>query len=316
MSEFPTGPDIVVPSPLRSVPGHHRKGSSFVPAFPRSRGNVPGREGRKSFISWMFLRSRPHRSRCRPDTLEATDIKRSRVPGPSSYKERGASGMLPLHILIAAAGTATATAHRRPGFPQRNSLSQPATEILPMKSLTLTAYWRSRDVRPGEFQETFPVRFDVRRYEQNPWVPAKLHEPRRYDSEYAAQLALGRIRRIIEFMDTTGLQPSTDLDRLFPSGRGLPNYADHTQLWRDAERRLLLTTEPYYLPKRLSTPPGWRAVALPPGYGLWREALSHDVAQTEFIWLSPIVGGVDLEALAGKLMLVRFQRERSAPKAH
>ena len=78
------------------------------PSFPPSRGNVPGRERRRPFISQQFLRSRQRRSRSPPDTLEATEIKRSRVPGPSSYKERGASGMLPLLNHISAAGTAVA----------------------------------------------------------------------------------------------------------------------------------------------------------------------------------------------------------------
>lgn len=149
-------------------------------------------------------------------------------------------------------------------------------------------------------------------------MPKSVREPQRYDHAEAAQQSLSRIRRVIEFMDRTELLPSPRLFRLFPWSRGLPGYADHTLLWRDAEKRLLMTTEPYGMPERLmAPPPGWRALALPPGYGLWTALDPDGYAPTGFIWLTPIDGGVDLEALAGRLMVAKAQEEmRSLPTCH
>ena len=181
-----------------------------------------------------------------------------------------------------------------------------------MKTLTLTAYWRPRNAAPGEFQETFPVRFATRRYEQSPWVPERVREPRRYDNESAARLLVGRIRRVVEFMDVTELKPSRRLYRLFPWGKGLPAYADHTLLWHDGEKRLLMTTEPYGRPQHLGAPAGWRVLAMPPGHGLWMPLDPDGYVPTEFIWLTPIDGGMALKALAERLMLAKVQQEVSS----
>jgi len=171
-----------------------------------------------------------------------------------------------------------------------------------MKSLTLSAYWRSRNGGPGCHEETFPVRFTVRRYEQSPWVPENLSALERYDHEITARQTSSRIRRVIAFMDHTELLPSRRLFQLFPLGRGLPGYADHTLLWRDAEQRWLMTTEPYGMPEHLTAPEGWQVRAMPPTFGLWKAPLPDGTAETACLWLTPVHGGVDLAALAGRLM--------------
>ncbi len=66
---------------------------SRLPGFPP--GTVCSRERISPFAHWVFLRSRPMRSQ-RPVGNEKTCIyNRLPVPGYSSLKREGASGMLP-----------------------------------------------------------------------------------------------------------------------------------------------------------------------------------------------------------------------------
>jgi hypothetical protein len=148
----------------------------------------------------------------------------------------------------------------------------------------------------------FPVRFNRSRYQRCLWIPPDLRDPLRCDDADEAGLALARIRRVIHFMDVTELQPTTHYSRLVRKAPGLPPYADHTLLWQDPGKRLLVTTEPYGMPRDVTAASGWRTLALPPGYGLWTAPTPEGHAQTEFIWLSPVKDSVDLEALAGRLM--------------
>lgn len=170
-----------------------------------------------------------------------------------------------------------------------------------MKTLTLSANWKLSGGPWRHYEETIAARYTEAYYLKCLWVPEYL-EFRHCENEQDARLSIARLKRIIAFMDVSELRPVQHLFKLFPGAKGLPSYADHTLVWQDHDKRYLITTEPYGMPKSLDAPPGWRVLALPPGYGLWTAPISAGNAQTEFIWLSPLNNGLDLEVLAQKLM--------------
>ncbi len=116
-------------------------------------------------------------------------------------------------------------------------------------------------------------------------------------------------------MDVTGFPADASWGRRFRCGKGLPSYADHTLVWRDMDKQFLVTTEPYGPWSEAEicsrTPEGWRALKMPPGFGMWRPCLPNGTADTEFVRLSPRKNGADLDAIA--LRLFRWGRYGKLP---
>jgi len=102
-------------------------------------------------------------------------------------------------------------------------------------------------------------------------------------------------RAKIEFLDTAGLTP-VDMVDYHPDEHGIT--LDHWRVYRDAEGRLLLTSEPYNgwgdLKEAELTPlqGGWTGFLMPDWFGFWNPP------DTRLIFLAP-PGGADLAPIAG-----------------
>lgn len=124
-------------------------------------------------------------------------------------------------------------------------------------------------------------------------------------------------RSLVAFMDVTGLRSSEAWSDVFQrvdwgreDRRGLPlrpsgdQGFDHTRLWRTADKRYVVTTEPYNTgpvdrAKAWCAAQGWPCEAFPPFVGFW----NPDGEQgTLLLMMSPLVKGAPIAQWIPELM--------------
>jgi hypothetical protein len=121
---------------------------------------------------------------------------------------------------------------------------------------------------------------------------------------------LATARRAINFMDATGLKTSRAWSSIF---RGNTPYGlDHTQVWRDENKRIIITTEPYFASDgkiekltKWCKDNEWRLLRAPKNVGIWNCCkASCDVGcstHTNMFILSPKKNGGDVEKVLSAL---------------
>lgn len=114
-------------------------------------------------------------------------------------------------------------------------------------------------------------------------------------------------RRAVEFMDATGLRPSSAHTRVFGSYEDQKGF-DHTCVWLDRENRYVVTTEPYTgAAEKLSKlvdwcqTNQWELAFLPNKIGIWnpcQPSCKPDCsAHTRLAILAPPKKGGDVQAI-------------------
>lgn len=95
--------------------------------------------------------------------------------------------------------------------------------------------------RPNFWVEEIPCLYPPKYYADMRWMPPKLGINGRSTEGVAETIETAR--RSINFMDSTGLRPSRAWRSIFS---GLePVGLDHTCVWRDELKNIIVTTEPY-----------------------------------------------------------------------
>jgi hypothetical protein len=138
----------------------------------------------------------------------------------------------------------------------------------------LRAIVRSRDRSAGNvwWDEDVPANHPEAYYERFEWMPENLQVA--HFEERVVRSQVSKMRRIIEFIDSSELKPSKAWVRLFGYGQN-PHGMDHSAVWRDAQNRFIVTTEPYGGDRAIETlgvwceEHGWRFAAAKQGQGIW-----------------------------------------------
>jgi hypothetical protein len=127
----------------------------------------------------------------------------------------------------------------------------------------------------------------------------------------ARRLALGACS-VVAFMDITGLRPSEARQAIFGRDTGvivhrpsLNEGFDHTRLWRAADKRYAVTTEPYGVEYETTlawcAAKGWESVLFPTGVGMWSPRGLNGRAGTRLVLMSPPKNGAPVCELAPAL---------------
>lgn len=164
---------------------------------------------------------------------------------------------------------------------------------------------RDPNVRPrwNWWEETVPANHPARHYAKFKWIPQHFEVVGKDESGVRERLAT--MKRAIEFMDATELKPSEAWSQIFRKyGSYRIEGMDHTCVWRDSEKRYVVTTEPY-LGRRDAVPKltawcekhGWRLAIARNGLGIWNpcqiDCAADCSVHTQLIVLSPDKNGAD-----------------------
>lgn len=111
--------------------------------------------------------------------------------------------------------------------------------------VTMRGVVRSREpgVMPKSWEEAVPAKHPARHYAKFKWITKNFEVIGSGESGVRERLAT--MRRAIGFMDATGFTPSRAWSRVFGRSISRPEGFDHTCVWMDAEKRYVVTTEPY-----------------------------------------------------------------------
>lgn len=125
-------------------------------------------------------------------------------------------------------------------------------------------------------------------------------------------------QRIIAFMDATDLRASYDFRGVFGS-HVYPGAFDHPCIWKDAEKRYILTIEPYVSAGKpvqdWCASQGWSYEVLPKGFGIWNPCDASCsptcIGHTQLIVVAPKLRGGDLQATVRAILsMPRVMPER------
>lgn len=150
--------------------------------------------------------------------------------------------------------------------------------------------------------------YPARHYADMGWM--RLRGIRHRSREGVAQI-LATTRRAIHFMDETGLRTSRAWTSLFKEG-ATPSGFDHTNVWRDENKRIIITTEPYFADtgkiEKLTEwckANDWQLVRTPRDVGIWNPCdvkCSADCSShTNMFILAPKKNGGDVESVLSML---------------
>lgn len=110
-------------------------------------------------------------------------------------------------------------------------------------------------------------------YSKFKWIPQQWDAVGQTEGKVRERIATAR--RAVNFMDATGLRPSSAHTRVFGSYEDQKGF-DHTCVWLDQENRYVVTTEPYIGdPEKLSKlvewcqTNQWELAFLPNEIGIW-----------------------------------------------
>ena len=117
-------------------------------------------------------------------------------------------------------------------------------------------------------------------------------------------------RRLVHFMDATGLKSSRAWSSLFKDDR--PSGFDHTCVWRDSKKRIIVTTEPYLgaLQKisqldQWCQKNNWQMARAPHNIGIWNPCLDtcpdDCTGHTNLFILSPAKNGGNVDEVLAAL---------------
>lgn len=190
---------------------------------------------------------------------------------------------------------------------------QPVLVVAKLYEVIMRGIVRSqeRGVPPKWWDEKVPANHPKQHYQKFQWIRKNFEAIG--PSESSAYAGLDVMRRAVEFMDATELTPSNAWSRIFrgPYRHRNPEGFDHTSVWRDAEKRYVITTEPYIGQDAVAEIQGWceaygwRIAVAPKGLGIWNPCCtdcSVDCgAHTQLIVLSPEKNGGDPERVVAAL---------------
>lgn len=167
-------------------------------------------------------------------------------------------------------------------------------------------------VRPKRWEETVPAKYPARHYAKFKWISQYFEVLGRNEAGVRERLAT--MRRAIEFMDATDLKPSHAWTRIFrkTGGHRIDGF-DHTCVWRDNEKRYVITTEPY-LGREDAVPNikewcdrhEWHFAVARNGLGIWNPCQKDCGADchghTHLVVISPEKGGADPDRVIAALL--------------
>ena len=141
------------------------------------------------------------------------------------------------------------------------------------------------------------------------WIGARSGISQKNREGVAESLATSR--RAIHFMDTTGLKTSRAWASIFGES---PAYGfDHTQVWRDKNKQIVITTEPYFSDKdkfekitKWCTENEWQLVRAPKNVGIWNccddECPADCRSHTNMLLITPKKNGCDISKVLSTLI--------------
>lgn len=142
-------------------------------------------------------------------------------------------------------------------------------------TLELSARWRDKQGNRGVVTGSEPMVYPQARYRDCPWIPPAGFSSV-YESEARAQERVAFFRRMVCFINATGLKPSRAHWDYFGLRYGdHPPGVDHTLFWHDGNKNYVVTTDPYGGHYHLGEMQewcdrkGWRIAVAPEGVGLW-----------------------------------------------
>lgn len=178
-------------------------------------------------------------------------------------------------------------------------------------TVRLLAYIASSDptVR-WSHEEQVATRYPSSRYESFRWIEKRFTYSSSRDDRPGLLAGLAKAKRAISFMDRTGLKPSRAWRSVFRSPLIPPGF-DHTCVWRDEMKRIIITTEPYFGADRdvgasaACDKLGWPWVRLPKRTGIWfpcRESCPAECSGHTIMYVTaPAKNGGDPKAIAAAL---------------
>lgn len=169
---------------------------------------------------------------------------------------------------------------------------------------------RERGVPNKWWDEYVPAMHPESFYEAFKWLPEHLQIV--YFEEPVVRSRVSKARRIIEFIDAAELKPSKAWVRLwghYPERR--PKGMDHNAVWRDSQKRLLVTTEPYGGERTIQglrawcEEHGWKIAVARQGAGMWNPCPNSCPpgcgVHSRMVLMAPAKHGGDPVAIASRL---------------
>lgn len=163
------------------------------------------------------------------------------------------------------------------------------------------------NTEPFFWCEEVPCMYPGKHYADMGWM--HLQGVRHRNRDGVAEI-LATTRRAINFMDETGLRTSRAWTSLFKGDA--PYGLDHTNVWRDENKRIIITTEPYFAAtgkiEKLTEwckANDWQLVRTPRNVGIWNPCdakCSADCSShTNMFILAPKKNGGDVENVLSML---------------
>lgn len=188
------------------------------------------------------------------------------------------------------------------------------SKVAPIKPYTIrvdcfVAGNPSNNIKPSFWIEEIPALYPAKHYAEMGWIRSRsgIHQKRREGAEQS----LATSRRAIHFMDATGLRTSRAWTSIFGDR---PVYGfDHTSVWRDANKRVVITTEPYFAASekiekltQWCKDNDWQFVRAPKHVGIWNCCLGTCHADceshTNMFILAPKKNGGDVRKVLSALI--------------
>lgn len=167
----------------------------------------------------------------------------------------------------------------------------------------------SNNKKPTFWIEEIPTLYPAKHYSEMGWIRSRLGIRQRNREGIAQSLATSR--RAIHFMDTTGLKTSRAWTSIF---KGNPAHGfDHTSVWRDENKRIVITTEPYFAARekiekitQWCNANDWQLVRAPKHVGIWNccsDGCHADCeSHTNMFILAPKKNGGDVRKVLSALI--------------
>lgn len=182
------------------------------------------------------------------------------------------------------------------------------------KTYPYKLYLRGIAEGSGMAEARLSTKYPATQYGKHEWIDWKIvrevgqrdfTRTARFDCSSESDLSRRMVtaQRIIAFMDATDLRASYDFRGVFGS-RVYPGAFDHPCIWKDAEKRYILTVEPYVSAGRpvqdWFASQGWSYEVLPKGFGIWNpcdaSCSATCIGHTQLIVVAPKLRGGDLQA--------------------
>lgn len=166
-----------------------------------------------------------------------------------------------------------------------------------------------RNIKPSFWTEKIPTLYPEKHYADMGWIRSRLGIRQRSREGFEQSIATSR--RAVHFMDATGLKTSRAWTSIF--GSNSPYGLDHTQVWRDENKRIVVSTEPYFAAKekiekltQWCKDNEWQLVRAPKNVGIWnccKEGCNTDCrSHTNMFLMAPKKNGGDVSKILSALI--------------